>query len=218
MSITTIGHWRHLPTPLGADDRLELDAPLGADVLQTLASNATHAARHNELGTLWEHPGGDVWTALQGGGGSPADDMTWWGLDGDGVFARYAGAWRLRRWGETLLWPSIELRARIAAPSTYTTGIVLVARRERGRPTSADQYDAVTTTSTSLTDVSLLITPEERTLGTEAFSCVSPGATGIPDEAGDLPLVHLYVGAWCTSGSGAAKGSLSGFSLFLGAR
>lgn len=213
---TTLGFWRHLPTALGADDRLELDAPLGADVLQTIASNACHAARQNELATLWEHPGGDVWTDLDAGGGSPADDLAWYGLDSAGIFVRYAGAWRLRRWGETIQWPTIELRARIAAPSTYETGLILVARRERGRPTSADQYDFTTTTSTSLVDASLSITPRDATLGREAMTCRAPGSTDIPVESGELPLVHLYVGAWCTSGSGMAKGSLSGITIFLG--
>lgn len=212
---TTLGFWRHLPTALGADDRLKLDAPLGADVLQTIASNATHATRQNELSTLWEHPGGDVWADLQGGGASPPDDLVWWGEDGDGIWVRYAGAWRLRRYGETERWPSIELRARIAAHATYETGLLLAVRSTRGRVTSADQYDFATTTNTSLTDVSLSIIPEERSLGREQMVCRSPGATGIPVETGELPLVHLYVGAWCTSASGAAKGSFSGVTIFL---
>ena len=99
---TTTGHWRHLPTPLGGDDRLELDAPLGADVLQTIASNATHAARQNNLSVLWEHPGGDVWTDL-GTVFYPehVDRLQWWEEDANGVFVRYAGAFRVRSYGET---------------------------------------------------------------------------------------------------------------------
>lgn len=212
---TTLGHWRHLPTALGADDRLELDSALGSDVLQTITSNATHAARQNELGTLWEHPGSDVWETLLPGVTGP-NAINWSGEDSAGVFVRYCGAWRLRRYGETDTWPTIELRARIVAPATYTTGIILVARRERGRPTNADPYDSATTTSTSLTDVSLSITPRLDLIGREDFACRPAGSTDIPVESGTLPLVHLYVGAWCTSDSGAAKGSFSGITVFLG--
>lgn len=211
---TTTGHWRELPTALGADDRLELDAPLGAGVLQTIASGATHAARQNNLATLWEHPGGDVWTDLATYF-YPVDNLHWWGEDSAGVFARYCGAFRVRLYGETTRLPTIELRARYAAPSTYTTGLMLVARRERGRPSGSDQFALATTTSTSLVDVSLSIALRDATLGREAFACRAAGSTDLPDEAGDMPLVHLYVGAWCTSGSGAAKGSLSGLTIFL---
>lgn len=214
---STIGFYRRLPTPLGADDRLELDAPLGADVLQTLASNATHLARQNELGTLWEHPGGDVWTDLVSGTDplDPVSGIQWGELDSAGVFVRYAGCWRLRPYGETGLWPKIEMRARIAAPSTYTTGILLVARAAQGRSFSTDQQDFATTTSTSLASVSATIEPVQRTRGREAITCRAATSTEPSEEAGELPLVHLYVGAWCTSGSGAAKGSLSGITIFL---
>mgnify|MGYP000939987664 CR=1 FL=1 len=211
---TTTGFWRELPTALGAEDRLELDAPLGAGVLQTAASSACHAARQNNLATLWEHPGGDVWENLTSAF-YPVDNLHWWGEDSAGVFARYCGAFRLRPFGETQRLPTIELRARYAAPSTYTTGIMLVARRERGRPSGSDQFALATTTSTSLTNVSLSIATRAESIGREAIACRAAGVTDLPDEQGDLPLVHLYVGAWCTSGGGAAKGSLSGISIFL---
>lgn len=213
---TTTGHWRWLPTPLGADDRLELDAPGGSDVLQTIASNATHAARQNNLSTLWEHPGGDVWTDLYALlGDDPADALQWWKEDGDGVFARYLGAHRIRPHGEASTWPTIELRARAVAPSTYTTGLVLVARPVPGRPSSADLHASVTTTSTTLTDVSLSLALDASRLGSEDIVCATPGATTPPAERGTLSLVHLYLGAWCTSGPGLSKGSLSGLTVFL---
>lgn len=211
---TTIGHWRHLPTPLGADDRLELDAPLGADVLQTLSSNATHAARQNNLGTLWEHPGGDVWENLSTSGDAP-NVLYWHREDSAGVFVRYCGAHRIRPYGERLTWPTIELRCRATAPSTYTTGVVLVARSTRGLPSVSDLWGQDTTTSTTMDDLSISLAMTDQWAGRETIACRAAGATTVPEESGDMPLVHLYVGAWCASGSGAAKGNLSGLTIFL---
>lgn len=218
---TTTGFWRHLPTPLGADDRLALDAPLGAGTLQTIASNATHAARQNNLGTLWEHPGGDVFATMDGS--DPADDLAWWRTDVadggfiGGAFVRYCGAHRIRPWGETTSYPSIELRARMSAPSGYGTGIVLVARPAIARPSSGDLHTSTTTISTTPVDVSLSLASERirAALGSQSVACRTPGDATLPTETGDLPIVHLWVGAWCTSNSSGSKGNLSGLTIFL---
>lgn len=211
---TTTEHWRWLPTPVGADDRLRLDQPLGADALQTIASNACHAARQNNLGTLWEHPGGDVWETLANADPAP-DSLYWHREDSAGVFARYAGAHRIRPYGETSRWPTIELRARFQAPSTYTTGIVLVARRTPGLPSTSDLWGVATTTSTSFAAASISLEMADQWIGRETIACRPAGSASVPEESGELPLVHLYVGAWCASASGAAKGALSGLTIFL---
>lgn len=211
---TTTEHWRWLPTPGGADDRLRLDQPLGADVLQTIASNATLAARQNNLGTLWEHPGGDVWEDLATSDPAP-DSLYWHRENAAGVFVRYAGAHRIRPYGETTRWPTIELRGRAMAPAPYTTGLVLVARATPGLPSTSDLWGVATATTTSFSDLAISLDMRAERAGRESIACRPAGSASVPEESGEMPLVHIYVGAWCSSASGLAKGTISGLTVFL---
>jgi hypothetical protein len=215
VSLTTIERWLHLPTPGGSDDHLRADHAGSSGLFQILSSNATHLARENGLRVLWEDRGGEFWEDLDAGGAS--NDPTylrWEDLDADGVYARLAGTYRVRLWGETAGLPRIELRCRAAAPSTYTTGVALVVTTPGTSPISrtVGGWAVATTTSTSITDLAVSLTAYP--LSHLEGSGRDPSTRAI-EERGDYTTVALWVGAWCTSGSSGAKGSLYGPTVFL---
>ena len=77
----------------------------------------------------------------------------------------------------------------------------------------AGTYATVTTTSTTLTDLAVTLSLTPDLLVPESLSLQTGGAA--VEEAGQHTLVSVWVGAWCTSGSGAAKGALYGSTVLL---
>lgn len=206
---TTIGRWIELPTSGGIADRFGADEPGGSGLFQIAASNATLASRENGLRSLWEARGSDlVWDGL----GVTGDVTTflWSAEDTDGVWARYAGAWRVRLHGETARAPRLHLAVRALAPSPSTTGIVLAVSAPGQAPSMrSGTWASATTTSTTPADLSVVLA-----LTPDLF--VPEGITlGAGDESGQHTLVAVWVGAWCTSGSSASKGAVYAPSLFL---
>lgn len=210
---TTIGRWIDLPSSGGASDRLALDEPGGAGLFQIATSNATLAARENGLRPLWEDFGSsDVHKNLR-----VAGDVTtfrWELEDSAGAWSRLAGTFRVRLHGETAQAPRLHLAARALAPSTYTTGIV-IAVAPAGEPPSmrVGTWASVSTTSTTLTDLAATLTLTPDLLTPESLSLQEGG--GAPIEAGQHTLLGVWVGAWCTSSSGASKGALYGATVLL---
>lgn len=213
MTITTIGRWIDLPTSGGASDRFALDQPGGAGLFQIAASNACLAARENGLRPLWEDLGSsDVHASLF----VAADESTfvWGGEDSDGVYARLAGTFRVRTYGETTDAPRLYLAARALAPATYATGLILAASAPGEAPSMrAGTYATTSTTSTTLTDLAVTLSLTPDMLVPESLSLQTGGAA--VSEAGQHTVVSVWVGAWCTSGSGASKGALYGASVLL---
>lgn len=215
MSITTAETWLWLPTPGGGLDHLRANQPGSSGLFQILSSNATHLARENGLRVLWEDRGGEFWEDLDDGGtGNDPTYLRWEDLDADGVYARYAGTFRVRLWGETASLPRIELRARAAAPSTYTVGVALLVTTPGASPLSrtVGGYAVATTTSTSITDLAVSLTAYPLT---HLEGVGRDPSTRAVEERGDYTNVALWVGAWCTSGSSGSKGQLYGPTVFL---
>lgn len=218
-SITTAGRWIDLPTATGGASLLGQDDPLSSGLVQIAASNATLAARENSLRTLYEHPGADTiqasleWDSIDGfpWDRDPADAA-------GAPLILFAGVHRVRRYGETGQYPTVTLRARLAAPATYTAGIILVARRDMGRPTSADARGHVTTAATTLTTVSISLNVS-RVLGERAIAPRIGSAIPAPPppEVGAESVVALYVGVYRTGGVGAWKAAVAGISIYLAA-
>jgi hypothetical protein len=214
-STTTVGAWIDLPTAGGSSSPWQQDDPLSSGLVQIAASNGTHAARVNSLRTLYEHPGSDnVGTDLVGG---LIDLFPWDDDPSSNSFAVCAGTHRVRTYGETGTMPRLVLHARLAAPATYTAGLIFVARRTPGRPTAADLRSSATTTSTSLTDVTIELSPS--TLFPSALSIAPRIGSAVPapepPETGTEPVVTLYVAAYRTGGSGAWKATLAGLTIYL---
>lgn len=212
-TITTAGTWIRLPTALGADDRARADQSGDAALFQILASNATLAARENELRTLWERGPIQVWADCTVT--DNPDTLRWNAAESDGVLAQYAGTYRVRL-NEQGRAPRLVLAARGAAPAAQTLGIVMIAQRAFGppNPVSATR-DVARTTSTTVTDLGVELALTSALLG---MTTVAPPATGSPpvvDEAGEMTSIDVYVGAYCTSNSSGAKASIGTIVLYL---
>lgn len=218
-SITTAGRWIDLPSAGGGASPWRQDAPFSSGLAQIAASNATLAARENSLRTLYEHPGSD----------SVQASLDWDSIDGfpwdrdpaDAAGAPlilFAGVHRVRQYGETAQYPPMVLRARLAAPATYTAGIILVARRDMGRPSSSDAQGHVTTSSTTLTTVSISLDVSsvlgERAIAPRIGSAIPAPP---PPEVGAESVVALYVGVYRTGGAGAWKATVAGITIYQAA-
>lgn len=210
LSIVTIGQWIELPTSGGAADRFRADQPGGSGLLQIASSNATLACRENGLRHLWEDYGSaDVYADLPAAGVAAFE----WASEDAGAWSRFCGVHRVRLYGEQAVLPRLHLALRALAPSPYTLGVVLAVSRGTLAPDMAPgTYGTVTTTSTSATDLSVTFDLRREMLAPRAVSLA--GASGV-EEAGELAEVGVWVGAWCTSGSGVAKGALYGPTVFL---
>lgn len=210
---TTIGQWIDLPTSGGAADRFALDEPGGAGLFQIAASNATLAARENGLRVLWEDFGSsDVSADLFVHG--VEDTFQWDGEDTDGVYARCCGVFRVRLYGETVQVPRITLAARALAPATYETGIILALSSPFEAPSMrGGTYATARTASTSIVDLTATLALSPADLVPELLSLQAGPPPVI--EAGQHLVLGLWVGAWCTSNSGAAKGAVYGPSVLV---
>jgi len=213
-TITTAGTWIRLPTALGADDRARADQSGDAALFQIIASNATLATREGELRTLWERGPVEVWADC-----TETDDertLRWSGTEADGVLAQYVGTYRVRLYGETSQPPKLVLACRGAAPAAQTLGVIVMALPVFAAPDPGSPMTAVArTTSTTAADLTATITLTPEALG---MTTIAPPATGSPpavDETGRVTSVDVFVGAWCTSGSGGAKASLGGMVVYL---
>ncbi len=209
--VVTIGRWIELPTSGGADDRFRADQPGGAGLFQIAASNATLACRENGLRHLWEDYGSaDVYASVPAAG-VPAFD--WGAEDSVGAWARFCGVHRVRLYGEQAAWPRLHLALRALAPVPYAIGVILAVSRGPAAPDmTPGTYATVTTSSTSAVDLSATLDLRRDLVTPRAVSCA--GAAGV-EEAGELLEVGVWVAAWCTSGSGAAKGAVYGPTVFL---
>lgn len=212
MSILTVGQWVWVPTPSGADDRFRANQSGGAGDFQVHASNGHHAARENGLRALWEDRGTDdlyLDTLVTGDPQSIALGAE----DSAGAYVRYAGIYRVRPWGESGLQPRIELRCRGAAPVGNTLGVMLLATLPEATPEAVvGQYATATTTSTTI--VNLTATLTRFPVAQRAFSPRDPSTQAILEQ-GNAPCVALWVAAWCTSGTSAAKAALYGPTIYL---
>lgn len=213
MTITTAGRWIDLPASGGGSDRFALDEPGGAGLFQIAASNATLAARENGLRTLWEDFGSsDLHKSLRVSG--DVTTFRWELEDSVGAWSRLAGTFRVRLYGETSQVPRLHLAVRALAPSGYATGLV-IAVAPAGEPPSmrVGTWASVTTTSTTLADLAATLTLTPDMLTPESLSLQEGG--GAPIEAGQHTLLSVWVGAWCTSNSGASKGAVYGPTVLL---
>lgn len=206
---TTIGRWIDVST-----DRVAPDAPLGAGLVQIIGSNATLAARENNLRMLWEHPGSaNIYADLPGGG---VDFFDWDTESTSGRFTAYCGYHRIRRHGETLGWPQLELRGSALAPATFELGILLVAMPAPGQPDTRATYGVRRLTNTSLATFKLTVPLTSVGMGSMHVAPRAGTGTLITlDEDGTVPAQAIYLGAWCTSGSGGGKAEMRGLTLYL---
>lgn len=216
-SITTAARWIELPTATGLASSWRQDQPLSSGLVQVASSNATHAARENGLRTLYDHPGVDtiqaslLWDSLDGfpWDADPADPA-------GAPLVLFGGVHRLRFYGETGRYPSIVLRARLAAPTGYTAGVVMVARAGVGRPSSADLRGSATTTSSALTDVVVSLAPTATFNSRRVVPRIgSASPAPEPPEVGEEHVFALYLGAWRTGGVGTWKAAIAGITVYL---
>lgn len=213
VTIATAGIWIDLPTSGGGSDRLALDEPGGAGLFQIAASNATLACRENSLRVLWEDFGSSE-VYLDTLISDEIGTFQWGAEDTDGGYVRLAGTFRVRTHGETADVPRLHLAARGLSVAPYTLGLVLAVAAPGEAPSMrAGTYATTTTTATSLTDlaVTLALTPD--LLVPESLSLQSGG--GAVEEAGQHTVLSVWVGAWCTSWSGASKGAVYGPTVLL---
>lgn len=212
MSILTAGRWIWLPTPGSGAERLAANRSGCAGTFQVLCSNGTLAARENSLRTLWEDRGSesiyfDLLSSLD-----PAS-VIWGAEDASGAYVRYAGIHRVRPWGESGRLPRIELRARGAAPVGQTLGVMLAVCAPEAPPDAiSGQYAYTTTTSATIVDLAATV---EHYPVTRRESAPRDVSTRAVLERGGAPYVALWVAAWCTSGSDAAKAALYGLTVSL---
>jgi hypothetical protein len=211
---TTAGTWIRLPTALGADDRTRADQPGDAALFQILASNATLACRENELRPLWERGKIQVWADC-----TVSDDertLRWSALESDGVLAQWAGVHRVRLYGEQQRPPQVVLAARGAVVGAYTLGIVVLVMPSFGAPDPLIASRATATTrSTTVVNLTATVDLTPEALGLRAIAPPATGSPSVVDETGEMTEVSIYVGAWCTSASGASKATLGGLSVYL---
>lgn len=214
MSITTAGRWINTPTPSGGSDPLRADESLDAGTLQILSSNVTHAARENNLRALYEYAGTDA--LYNGLPGDAPENFPWDFGSSSGRVVLFAGTHRVRLYGETSTPPKLRVKLRGLAISTYTLGVLVVAMPAPGRPVlRGANYVHITTTSTSLTNLSGTIVLSEEMLGPMTLAPVGGTAGGDPDESGSTTKLALYVGMYHASGSGVSKGQVSGLTIYL---
>ena len=199
----------------GARDVLAADQPLGAGAVQRLASNATLLARENGLRPLWQDAGTDDVRCFLSY--DTPDSFTWDLAPVDGGAVWYAGAHRVRQYGEQSAMPRLRLAARIAAPSTYEAGVILVARPDAARPSGSDAYAIASTTSTVMTDITATIALTPSTLRGEDFRprIGSDTPPRIAEELGAESVVHVWVGAYRTGGAGSWKAAVAGLTVYL---
>lgn len=207
--------WLDRGTSGGSRDVLLADQPLGAGTAQILASNATRAARENGLRTLWQDAGTDDVRCFLAY--DTLDSFTWDLAPGSGGAVWYAGQHRVRQHGEGGAMPRIRLTARIAAPSPYEAGIVLVVRADAGRPSGADQTASASTTSTTMTDLDATIALDAAITRRDEFrpriGSATPPVSSV--EVGAESTINVWVGAYRTGGTGAWKASVAGLSVYL---
>lgn len=214
MTVTTIGRWINTPTPSGASDPLRADESLDAGTLQIIASNCTHAARENGLRTLYEYAGTDA--LYNGLPGDVPENFPWDEGTSNGRVVLFAGTHRVRLYGETSTPPKLRVKLRALASSPHTLGVLVVAMPVGGRPVlRGGNYLHLTTTSTSLVDLGGTVVLSAEMLGTMALAPVGGTSSSDPAESGATTQLALYVGIYHTSGSGAAKGQVSGLTIYL---
>lgn len=200
---TTSGAYIKLPYTAGSD-RLAADAPLASSDLVLLASNATALCREGSLRTLWETAGDEVWTDC-----TTTDDPTTLPWDASGVFVRHCGRHRVRQFGEGAAWPTLRIRARGRAPSTYTLGVVLVVQASTAYPDAiAPRYCVARTTSTTVADFDAGLPLDAATLG--LYDVATDDGEG-----GRVSEFNAWVGAYCTSNSSGTKALLSTVVLYM---
>lgn len=212
---TTIDRYLKLATPLGAADPLRADQPLGAGVVQIIASNATSVCRQDSMRTLWEHPGGDVWADLAIPG--LVETFRWQNTLALGTLACFAGLHTVRFYGERSVLPSLTVRARVSSATAATTGVVMLVRPSYGDPSVTYGSATDTTTSTSPTTIKATLQLLQSMTGERSLS-PSPGSSTPatePTESGDVREVAVFVGFWCTSNSSGNKAAVHSLTLSL---
>lgn len=213
MSVVTVGRWIDLPTT--APTPLATDEPLGAGTLQVAASTANFGTRVNNLRVLWEHPGPGT-DAILGDLDYDANPESFpWDVSPyavNPVFVALAGVFRIRTYGETGVFPKLVLKG-LAAASTSTVGVIMVARSSLGRPSAGDLFGSTTSSSATLTPVTINLSLTPGAIGTRNIAPVLGTTYPIPEpvESGSDTCTYVYVGAWRTGG----KGTLAGLTLYL---
>ena len=212
--LTTLGTWVRLPLALGADDRMRADEPGSATDFAVIGSNATLAARENELRVLWERGPFEVWADC-----AETDDertLRWNATEGDGVLAQFCGVHRVRVRDDGQA-PTVTFTVRGAPPSGETLGIVILVLPAFAAPDPLAPARGVarrSTASTGRLSATVTLTPDA--LGTRTVTPVAGYAPAASvDEQGTMTEVAVYVGAWCTSDSSGAKASLGGMTVYL---
>lgn len=206
---TVADRWIHLPASGGGSDVFRADQPGGAGVFQMAASNAALACRENGLRTIWEDRGSaNVYAALPIPSDASSLDLD--AEDSAGAFVRVVGRHRLRLYGETGQATRLHLACRGLAPTGETLGVLLAVCPDDAPGLRAGLYATTTTTSTTLVDLTASLSVDAGMWGREALAL--RGASGV-EELGLHTGVTILVAAWCTSGSGAAKGELYGLSV-----
>lgn len=218
---TTIARWIAQAAAGGAAARLRAEEPLSSGTLQVLASNATHCARENSLRTLWDWGGGPI-DLSQGLIPTPVTtdhvgSVNWSGELGTGWCSIYAGAHRLLPYGERVEIPRLTLHARGSAPAATTLYLLLAATPTLREPQVGDVWGETSTTSATLTDLRVTLTPTAAALGLVEHPILRAAAAAgdALDEAGQLPEVHLWVAGWMDPPSGGLqKAHLSGLTIY----
>lgn len=219
-------------TASGSDLTYDLRA-LSSVYGHLVVSDLNHASNENPLRTLFTHRGFVGAKSLYGApyfdaGTAPTPEAINYTnpIDATGEYTGRAslrmGSHAIHRVGATLQWPKVQLQCRVKAPSTYTVGIVLaVCHGRNSAPSNAIGVRAwanTTVTSTTYVDTTLTVALVDSHLGREHVEIASGSTargTAPLAESSDREMITVWMGAYCTSGSAAAVGSIAGITCYL---
>lgn len=201
----------------GATGLVASDNPWGAARSTILRANAQHLIEASARRALWTSTGVEGFYRAAWGGPSftsapTPTDLDWRHTRKTGGLALFLGthfAWR----SNLGRWPRLAVRFQAKVAATYTLGVVLVvAPGTRGPLEGAAHLGAVYTDTTyteqeiafDLGDGCAERTPWTPQNGVDAASL---------DEYGDLYVYSVYLGGYCSSGSGGDPASVVGITL-----
>ena len=218
-TITTAGRWITLPTAAGTSDRARANQPADGALMVVTASNATLACRENGLRTLWERGPAEVYNNTPAPHPDDPAWMPWDATDPSGYLIDYAGAHRVRLYGETQQAPRIVLATRgLVSDVAYKLVVALYVIPLGGYPNAQTSLAYASTSATTMTDLNAVYTVTPSDLSASVRNEVPSPGTVPPVPVTDMgpdTAVALYVGAYCTSGSSASKAHLGGLTIYL---
>lgn len=217
---------RHVPSATtGSTAPFDENQGFGAGRHQLLlASNARYLLQRNAVRPLATHPGvKDFWRGSLRGisstfTGTPGpDEVQWQRRASDGSLAIHLGTHVVKPYpGDTRL-PQLVVRYRIALDDAGDTAGVVLLAEPGGYPNGRSHSTGTTHTGTSWSAGSLSLSLEDRDVRRVRLLPVGGTSADAPAEEGDVLLVSVWLGGYCSSNQDAPgrRASIAGITLGL---